>query len=65
MQDIAFDFMDGDVVPEASDALYAYNLVCVNVGFCRGGQACSRVAWQFKVGQSKLVLEKFLTTVNR
>ena len=65
MQDIAFDFMHGNVVLEFADVLNAADLVCVDVIFGLGGEACGGVAWRFKMRERELILEEFLPAVNR
>ena len=64
MQDIAFDFMHGDVVLEFADVLDCADIVGVDVVFGLGGEARGGVARRFKMRQRELVLEKFLPAVN-
>ena len=65
MQYVAFNLVNGDSVAELADVLHMGDLVCVDVDFGLGRDACCCVAWRFEMRQSKLVLEEFLPAVNR
>ena len=51
MQHVAFHFVDGDIVAEASAIGNAFDIVCIDVSLCLGREACGCCFGAFKMGE--------------